>query len=176
VSPRSLLDRELVTAIDAALTETGLSAAHLKLEITETAIMVDPAAALEVLNQLAGMGVALSIDDFGTGYSSLAYLRRLPVGEVKIDRSFVRNLVRENGDRAIVRSTIDLAANLDLSVVAEGVEDAETLEELARMGCHAAQGYFISRPVPDSELARWLTAEPIAPGAPTVTWMLTTVA
>jgi EAL domain-containing protein (putative c-di-GMP-specific phosphodiesterase class I) len=178
VSPRSLLDRELVTAIDAALTETALSAAHLKLEITETAIMVDPAAALEVLNQLAARGIALSIDDFGTGYSSLAYLRRLPVGEVKIDRSFVHTMVRENGDRAIVRSTIDLAANLDLTVVAEGVEDRETLEELARMGCDVAQGYFIGRPVPHSELAPWLSPQPARSPIELTppSWALTTLA
>jgi diguanylate cyclase (GGDEF)-like protein len=159
VSPRSLLDRELAETVAAALEETGVAPAQLKLEITETAIMVDPDAALRVLNQLATMGVALSIDDFGTGYSSLAYLRRLPVDEVKIDRSFVENMARDDGDLAIVRSTIDLAANLGLAVVAEGVEDGETLEQLARLGCDEAQGYFIARPVPAAELAAWLTEQ-----------------
>ena len=162
VSPRSLLDRELVQTIAAALDETGLSAAQLKLEITETAIMVDPAAALQVLEQLAARGVALSIDDFGTGYSSLAYLRRLPVEEVKIDRSFVQNMANEDGDHVIVRSTIDLASNLGLTVVAEGVEDRDTLEQLARWGCDEAQGYFISRPVPAAELSAWLIEPPVA--------------
>jgi diguanylate cyclase (GGDEF)-like protein len=163
VSPRSLLDRALPATVAAALQETGLSAAQLKLEITETAIMADPAAALQVLEQLAAMGVALSIDDFGTGYSSLAYLRRLPVEEVKIDRSFVQNMAREDGDRVIVRSTIDLAGNLGLTVVAEGVEDRETLEQLTRLGCDQAQGYFISRPLPPAELSAWLTERPAPP-------------
>jgi EAL domain-containing protein (putative c-di-GMP-specific phosphodiesterase class I) len=168
VSPRSLLDRELVDTVAAALQETGLGGADLKLEITETAIMVDPLAALQVLNQLAAMGVGLSIDDFGTGYSSLAYLRRLPVGEIKIDRSFVQQMAREDGDRAIVRSTIELAANLGLSVVAEGVEDSQTLEELARLGCDEAQGYFIGRPVRAPDLSAWLAAAPAqAPGGRT---------
>jgi EAL domain-containing protein (putative c-di-GMP-specific phosphodiesterase class I) len=160
VSPRTLLDRELVDTVAAALRETGLGGADLKLEITETAIMVDPVAALHVLDQLAAMGVGLSIDDFGTGYSSLAYLRRLPVGEIKIDRSFVQHMAREDGDRAIVRSTIELAANLGLSVVAEGVEDGQTLEELARLGCDQAQGYFIGRPVPAPQLSAWLAGAP----------------
>jgi EAL domain-containing protein (putative c-di-GMP-specific phosphodiesterase class I) len=162
VSPRSLLDRALPATVAAALDEAGLDATRLKLEITETAIMVDPAAALQVLEQLAATGIALSIDDFGTGYSSLAYLRRLPVEEVKIDRSFVQNMAREDGDRVIVRSTIDLACNLGLTVVAEGVEDGETLEQLAGLGCDEAQGYFISPPLPAAELSAWLTEQ----GAP----------
>jgi EAL domain-containing protein (putative c-di-GMP-specific phosphodiesterase class I) len=122
--------------------------------------MVDPTAALQVLEQLAETGVALSIDDFGTGYSSLAYLRRLPVEEVKIDRSFVRHMASEEGDHVIVRSTIDLASNLGLTVVAEGVEDGETLEQLAGLGCNEAQGYFISRPLPAADLSAWLRRDP----------------
>jgi len=160
VSSRSLLDPGLPETVARVLEKTGLSTANLKLEITESAIMVDPAGASRVLDRLAGMGVALSIDDFGTGYSSLAYLRRLPVAEVKIDRSFVQNMARDDGDHAIVRSTIELAANLGLAVVAEGVEQRETLEELARLGCDVAQGYFISRPVPAAELSAWLSEQP----------------
>ncbi|MGZ4271908.1 MAG: putative bifunctional diguanylate cyclase/phosphodiesterase [Solirubrobacteraceae bacterium] len=156
VSPRSLLDRTLPGAVAAALARSGLCAAQLKLEITETAIMVDPAAIGEVLDQLGTMGVALSIDDFGTGYSSLAHLRRLPVEEVKVDRSFVRNMVREDGDRAIVRAIVDLAANLGLAVVAEGVEDADTMHALAELGCDMVQGYYVSRPVPAAQLVQWL--------------------
>jgi diguanylate cyclase (GGDEF)-like protein len=175
VSPRSLLDRDLAETVAAALQDTGLDAAQLKLEITETAIMVDPDAALRVLNQLATMGVALSVDDFGTGYSSLAYLRRLPVGEVKIDRSFVRDMTREDGDLAIVRSTIDLAANLGLTVVAEGVEDGDALEQLTRLGCDEAQGYFIARPAPAAEVAAWL-AEQAAPQPPRWAALAQTVA
>jgi diguanylate cyclase len=116
-----------------------------------------------VLERLSAMGVALSIDDFGTGYSSLAYLRSLPVDQIKIDRSFVQKMASEAGDRAIVRSTIDLAGNLGLSVVAEGVEDAETLEELTRLGCDTAQGYFISRPIAATELSTWLADREPAP-------------
>ncbi len=142
--------------ISAALAESELPADRLKVEITETAIMVDPDAANLVLEELAAIGVGLSVDDFGTGYSSLAYLRRLPFGEVKIDRSFVKNMMREDGDHAIVRSTIDLAANLGRTVVAEGVEDSQTLEELSRLGCHDAQGYFVSRPISGSEVVVWL--------------------
>jgi len=160
VSPRSLLDRELVNTVASTLAVTGLSGADLKLEITETAIMIDPDAALKVLNQLAAMGVGLSIDDFGTGYSSLEYLRRLPVNEVKIDRSFVSNMARDDSDRAIVRSTIELAANLNLTVVAEGVEDRETLEDLARLGCAQAQGHFIGRPVSAARLPASLAESP----------------
>jgi diguanylate cyclase len=160
VSPRSLLDRALPATVAAALTETGLDAAQLKIEITETAIMADPAVAVQVLERLATIGVALSIDDFGTGYSSLAHLRRLPVEEVKIDRSFVQNMAREDGDRAIVRSTIDLASSLGLTVVAEGVEDRETLQQLSGLGCDQAQGYYISPPVPAAELSAWLLAHP----------------
>jgi diguanylate cyclase (GGDEF)-like protein len=159
VSPRSLLDPTLPGTVARALEETRLSAAQLKIEITETAIMVDPAAASRVLERLAGMGVGLSIDDFGTGYSSLAYLRRLPVAEMKIDRSFVQTMASDDGDHAIVRSTIELAANLGLAVVAEGVEDREALEQLARLGCDVAQGYVISRPVPAGELSAWLSEQ-----------------
>jgi diguanylate cyclase (GGDEF)-like protein len=160
VSPRSLLDPGLPGTVARALQETRLSAAQLKIEITETAIMVDPAAASRVLDQLADMGVGLSIDDFGTGCSSLAYLRRLAVAEMKIDRSFVQNMARDDGDHVIVRSTIELAANLGLAVVAEGVEERETLEELARLGCDVAQGYFIGPPVPAAELSAWLSEQP----------------
>jgi EAL domain-containing protein (putative c-di-GMP-specific phosphodiesterase class I) len=102
------------------------------------------------------MGVKMAVDDFGTGYSSLAYLRRLPVSELKIDRTFVSSLVDGHNDEVIVRSTIELGHNLGLRVVAEGVEDEESLAELRRLGCDEAQGYHLSRPVPASELERWL--------------------
>jgi EAL domain-containing protein (putative c-di-GMP-specific phosphodiesterase class I) len=102
------------------------------------------------------MGVTMSVDDFGTGYSSLAYLRRLPVGELKIDRTFVMNLLDSRNDEVIVRSTIELGHNLGLRVVAEGVEDEASLRELRRLGCDEAQGYHLSRPVPAPELERWV--------------------
>lgn len=128
----------------------------LSLEVTESAVMSDPNHALEVLSRLDEMGVRLSIDDFGTGYSSLAYLKRLPVDEIKIDRSFVTDMKLDGNDAVIVRSTIDLAHNMSLRVVAEGVENPETLRLLHTLGCDLVQGFFVSRPMPYDELIRWL--------------------
>jgi diguanylate cyclase (GGDEF)-like protein len=125
------------------------------LEVTESAVMEDPAHALAILERLHGMGVRLAIDDFGTGYSSLAYLKRLPVDELKIDKSFILGLVRDADDAAIVRATIDLAHHMGLTVTAEGVEDGNVLETLRRLGCDHAQGLYISRPLPAVELERW---------------------
>jgi diguanylate cyclase len=113
-----------------------------------------------VLDRLSAMGVRLSIDDFGTGYSSLAYLKRLPLNEIKIDRSFVMHMLENEDDAVIVRSTIDLGRNLGLEVVAEGVEDAPTWDALASLGCDVAQGYYLSRPVPAEELGKWLAGRP----------------
>ena len=135
-----------------ALGTHGLPAAMLALEITETTIMEDPERALEVLTRLAASGVRLSIDDFGTGYSSLAYLKNLPVHELKIDRTFVAALTTSERDRVIVDSTVALGNRLGLDVVAEGVEDEETLAALAALGCRQAQGFFFSRPVPADQL------------------------
>src|SRR3712207_5585023 len=109
--------------------------------------MTDPAKAEKVLNDLAALGVGLSIDDFGTGYSSLGYLKRLPVDTLKIDQSFVRDMMGSRSDHAIVASTITLSRNLGLTVVAEGVEDGDTMVELRRLGCHVAQGYGIARQI-----------------------------
>jgi EAL domain-containing protein (putative c-di-GMP-specific phosphodiesterase class I) len=110
-----------------------------------------------VLNRLAGMGITLSIDDFGTGYSSLSYLKRLPVQEVKIDRSFVMNMTSDENDATIVRSTIDLGRNLGLKVVAEGVEDDETWHRLQLLGCDTVQGYHLSRPLPAARITELFT-------------------
>jgi EAL domain-containing protein (putative c-di-GMP-specific phosphodiesterase class I) len=118
--------------------------------------MADPARALEILGRLDQMGVGLSIDDFGTGYSSMAYLKSLPVHELKVDRSFVSQMTSNARDAVIVRSTVDLGRNLGLRVVAEGVEDGITWRELDALGCDAIQGYYVSRPVPPDELIRWL--------------------
>jgi EAL domain-containing protein (putative c-di-GMP-specific phosphodiesterase class I) len=120
--------------------------------------MSDTARALNMLQSLRGVGMRLSIDDFGTGYSSLAYLKRLPVQEIKIDRSSVIDLAQNRDDAVIVRSTIDLGHNMGLAVVAEGVEDQQTWDLLKAWGCDLAQGYFISRPVPAEELLPWLSA------------------
>jgi EAL domain-containing protein (putative c-di-GMP-specific phosphodiesterase class I) len=121
--------------------------------------MADPAHAMEILGRLNAMGVQLAIDDFGTGYSSMAYLKSLPVHELKVDRSFVSQMTSSIRDAVIVRSTVDLGRNLGLRVVAEGVEDQATWQELNTLGCDAIQGYYISRPVSADELASWLAQE-----------------
>src|SRR5436190_10394946 len=146
------MDTDLPDNVAALLADTGVPPHLLTLELTESTIMVDASRTLVVLNRLAAMGITLSIDDFGTGYSSLSYLKRLPVQQVKIDRSFVINMTADDNDAMIVRSTIDLARNLGLEVVAEGVEDGETWRRLELLGCNAAQGYYISRPLPAARI------------------------
>ncbi len=156
LSTRDLLDQDLPTKIEALLGRHGATPAMQCLEITESAIMDDPQRALQTLERLSEMGFRLSIDDFGTGYSSLAYLKRLPVNELKIDRSFVMAMERDMDDAKIVRSTIELAHNLGLSVVAEGVETGKAWKLLEALGCDEGQGYFIGRPVPAAQLLDWL--------------------
>ncbi|MCG3117882.1 MAG: EAL domain-containing protein [Candidatus Manganitrophus sp. SA1] len=156
LSARNLQDSQLPERVSELLQKSGVEPDQLALEITESIIMADPQRAMEILTDLSEMGIRLSIDDFGTGYSSLGYLKKLPVDEVKIDKSFVREMASNQDDIVIVRSTIDLAHNLGLEVVAEGVENQETLSRLAALGCDAAQGYFISRPVAAANLPRWL--------------------
>ncbi|MGL6205464.1 MAG: putative bifunctional diguanylate cyclase/phosphodiesterase [Giesbergeria sp.] len=155
LSTRDLLDPELSQRLEDILQRHGVAATAFCLEITESAIMDDPQRAEAMLNRLAQQGFRLSIDDFGTGYSSLAYLRRLPVQELKIDKSFVMGMQTAEGDALIVRSTIDLAHNLGLSVVAEGVESADILEHLRSLQCDEAQGYHISRPLPLDDYLAW---------------------
>ena len=163
LSVRSLMDLELPSRISAMLAAAGLPAAFLELEITESTVMADPVRAMSVLQPLSDMGVRLSIDDFGTGYSSLAYLRQLPISELKIDRSFVSAMTTSENDAVIVRSTIEMAKNLGLETVAEGVETPEEEAALRRLGCEYLQGYLLSRPLPAEELeaalpdlaARW---------------------
>jgi diguanylate cyclase (GGDEF)-like protein len=157
LSPRALLDDDLPEAVERLLTETGVDAGRLTIELTESAIMADPEHAVGLLTRLSDLGVQLSIDDFGTGYSSLSYLKRLPVNELKIDRSFVRTMSTDPSDAAIVRSTIELAHNLGLSVVAEGIEDAATFAELAALGCDVGQGFLLSRPLAAARVEEWLT-------------------
>jgi diguanylate cyclase (GGDEF)-like protein len=156
LSTRDLLDPELAQRVRSLLDRHRVSAARLCLEITESAIMDDPTRALQTLQKLHGLGVRLSIDDFGTGYSSLAYLKRLPVDELKIDRSFVTNMARDLADARIVQSTIGLAHNLGLTVVAEGVETDKAWALLARLGCDEGQGYGIGRPMPQEEFFDWV--------------------
>jgi diguanylate cyclase (GGDEF)-like protein len=156
LSARDLQDPELTGQVTGLLSDTGMPPRFLSLEITEGTIMSDPARAMSTLTRLNEMGVGLSIDDFGTGYSSLAYLKKLPVDEIKIDKTFVKDMMQDKGDAAIVRSTIDLAHNLDMKVVAEGVEDEKTRDQLTAMGCDAAQGYYWSRPLTATEATQWL--------------------
>jgi predicted signal transduction protein with EAL and GGDEF domain len=152
VSVRNLLDVELVGVVSSVLARSTIAPSSLTLEITETHVMSDSVRTTHVLEELAALGLRLSIDDFGTGYSSLAYLQRLPVDEVKIDKSFVRALAAGGGADAIVRSVLDLARNLDLWVVAEGVEDGVTAARLKALDCDEAQGYFFARPMPAEEI------------------------
>ena len=156
LSVRNLLDAHLPEAVAALLRKYELPASKLELEITESTIVADQIRALDVLARLDGMGVGLAVDDFGTGYSSLAYLKDLPVRELKIDRKFVNNMTEDGDDAFIVRSTIDLGRNLGLQVVAEGVETQEAWDQLAALGCDTAQGYFLSRPLPAVDLATWV--------------------
>jgi EAL domain-containing protein (putative c-di-GMP-specific phosphodiesterase class I) len=148
LSVANLLDVELVPTVRRILEEEQLAPAHLELELTESTIMVDPDRAKRVLLELAEMGISLAVDDFGTGYSSLAYLRQLPVRELKIDRSFIQHLAVDDEDAAIVRATIELGHSLGLTVVAEGVEDARSLERLDELNCDALQGFLLCRPQP----------------------------
>jgi diguanylate cyclase (GGDEF)-like protein/PAS domain S-box-containing protein len=158
LSIRNLLDMEFPEQVGALLAKWKVEPRFLELEITESTMLTDPVRTTRVLERLSAMGIRLSIDDFGTGYSSLSYLSRLPVDEIKIDRSFVTNMTLNQGNAIIVRSTIDLGRNLGLEVVAEGVETAECWDELSSLGCTAAQGYFLSRPLPAAELGAWLRA------------------
>ena len=155
LSARSL-EADLIETVERLLTIHRVPPEALTLEITESSVISDPTRVTGVLDRLHALGVRLSIDDFGTGYSSLSYLRQLPVQEVKVDKSFVMTMRSQQDDATIVRSIIDLAANLGLSVVAEGVEDAATCEDLAAMGCDLIQGYYLSRPMPLSDLQAWL--------------------
>ena len=168
VSARSLHDGRIVDDVEEALLTHDLPAARLVVEVTESAMMADPRRAAEVLSSLASRGVAVAIDDFGKGYTSFDLLKRLPVQELKIDKSFVSGMAREEGghteeegaDTAIVRSTVDLAHNLGLGVVAEGVENQWTLDFLPTFGCDQAQGYHIARPMPAAAFSKWLGDSP----------------
>jgi diguanylate cyclase (GGDEF)-like protein len=170
----SVLDRELPRLVRTRLDAQAAPARALMLELTESHAMADPQAALEVLAQLAALGVRLSIDDFGTGHSSLAYLQQLPVSELKIDKSFVEGGILHGSDATIIRSTIDLGHDLGLDVVAEGVEDPEAWRQLASMGCDVAQGFLISRPMPADRIVEWVR-DGWAPGASPVKGTFTPV-
>ncbi len=160
LSARSLLSMDIAARLDSLLQRVGVDPTVLTLELTESSTMADPVGSQRVLNSLNELGVNLSIDDFGTGYSSLSRLRALPFDELKIDKTFVKEMVNDLGDEAIVRSTIQLARNLGRSVTAEGVEDRATLQRLAQLGCDAAQGFYLARPLPAAQCESWLLAAP----------------
>jgi diguanylate cyclase (GGDEF)-like protein len=156
LSTHDLLDRRLAERVQQHLTANDVDPSMLTLEITESSLLIDAPRARATIDELHEVGVSLSIDDFGTGYSSLSYLRRLPVAELKIDQSFIANVLLDEQDEVIVRSTIDLGHNLGLVVVAEGVENNEVLERLRELGCDVAQGYCISRPLAPGHFLSWL--------------------
>jgi predicted signal transduction protein with EAL and GGDEF domain len=156
LSTRCLLDAGLPDLVQRLLAEHRVPAALLRLEVTESAVMGDAARCMEVLQRLHDLGVRLSIDDFGTGYSSMAYLRRLPVDELKIDRSFVLGMTTTQQDAVLVRTAIDLGHNLGLTVVAEGVEGAEHVTALRALGCDIAQGYHYARPMGGAQMSELL--------------------
>ena len=156
LSARNLHDMELPATVSRLLADIGIDPEYLTLEITESAVMSNPSDGLIILTALDKMGVTLAIDDFGTGYSSLAYLKRLPVDELKIDKSFVMEMEENENDAVIVRSTIDLAHNLGLKVTAEGVETQDAWDTLSILGCDQSQGYFMGRPMSVEKLDQWL--------------------
>jgi diguanylate cyclase (GGDEF)-like protein len=162
LSVRNLYDPSFSDEVSALLDKWRIEPYLLELEITESVIMADPLRATGVLARLSALGVGLSLDDFGVGYSSLAYIKRLPVTEIKIDKSFVMNITNDESDALIVRSTIGLARSLGLRVVAEGVETEDSWARLVALGCDIAQGYYLCRPRPAAELAPWLATMPIA--------------
>jgi diguanylate cyclase (GGDEF)-like protein len=157
ISTRSLLDQQLPDQVEEQLRRWDVLPAFLRMELTESFLMGDSGRSTQTLDRLSDVGIGLSIDDFGTGYSSLSYLKRLPIEEIKIDRSFVMQMHVDANDFMIVRATVDLGRNLGLRVVAEGVEDLATFDRLAEFGCDEAQGYYISRPVSAIEFTRWLS-------------------
>jgi diguanylate cyclase (GGDEF)-like protein len=159
LSTRCLVDKAFPEAVLESLRSSGVPASLLCLEITESAIMSNPDTALWVLDRLHEAGIKLSIDDFGTGYSSMSYLKRLPVDELKVDRSFVKEMIRESSDAVLVRSAVELGHNLGLVVVAEGVEDGDTLSALRDVACDYVQGYHLGRPMPVAKFDAWLLDE-----------------
>jgi diguanylate cyclase (GGDEF)-like protein len=165
LSPRCLAEPDLTVKVLALLAAYGVSPRMLELEITENTLAHDPDRALSTLSALHAAGIAISIDDFGTGYSSMSYLKRLPVRELKVDRSFVSGMLSDVGDGVLVRSVVDLGHNLGLTVVAEGVEDQATLDALAAIGCDVAQGYHCGRPMPVEALLAWRANDAVSAAA-----------
>ncbi len=158
LSPRCLLDPNLVEYVTSLLHEYGVPARLLRLEVTESAVMANPALATQTLTELHELGIHLSIDDYGTGYSSMAYLKQLPVDELKVDRTFVLHVDSDPDDAILVRGAIELGHNLGMTVVAEGVEDSAHVAALHALGCDIAQGYHYARPMPATDVSHWIRA------------------
>lgn len=156
LSPAALMDTELPNTIVGMLSLYDVPPGHITLEVTEGSMIKDPNLALKILSRLAQMGIKISIDDFGTGYSSLAYLKELPATELKIDKSFVMDMFKNNNDAVIVKSIIDLGHNLSMQVVAEGVEDKKTALKLKQLGCDILQGFYFSRPLDNEQFIQWI--------------------
>ncbi len=156
ISPEDVMDNEFVPYIQQLLDESQLDCEAISFELTESVIVKEPQKAIERIQILRDAGFKIAVDDFGTGYSSLSYLTQLPIDLLKIDRCFVRNLAKETGDQAICQTVIELASKFELEVVAEGIEDVESLTLLKSWGCHWGQGYYINRPVPAKEFVRWV--------------------
>jgi diguanylate cyclase (GGDEF)-like protein len=156
ISARDLVDGELPVRLAEMLERDGCSAKWLTLEITETALVGDPTHVLRNLERLHELGCRLAVDDYGSGYASLAYLRRLPIDELKIDRTCIMGMANDAGDALVVRSTIELARNLGLAVVATGVEDEATLDQLRTLGCDSVQGFLVSRPLAAEDVPAWI--------------------
>jgi EAL domain-containing protein (putative c-di-GMP-specific phosphodiesterase class I) len=156
LSARCLVQASCVEDVAALLERHDVPASVLCLEVTESSVMAEPRRAIAALESLQDLGVTIAVDDFGTGHSSLAYLKQLPVGEIKIDKSFVMNMSHDVTDAAIVDTVLSLARNLGVDVVAEGVEDEASADRLQAMGCPAAQGYLFARPMPAEEMLTWL--------------------
>jgi len=160
LSARSLEDTQILDTVRTALRTTKVNPRSLSLELTESAVMADPNRAMEVMSSLCALGTHISVDDFGTGYSSLAYLKKLPVSELKIDKSFVIDMSQDSSDEVIVHSTIDLAHNMGLVVTAEGVENQEVWDKLCALGCDLAQGYYMCKPCSAANLSKWFFKSP----------------
>jgi diguanylate cyclase (GGDEF)-like protein len=158
VSLSTLLDPDFVDSVVSILGLWGAEPGNLTIEITESNFMSDPDRSFAVMSELKDMGISVAVDDFGTGYSSLSYFKSIPARELKIDRSFVMNMVQDLVDQKLVRTVINLAHEFDLKVVAEGVEDEASLQMLKQFGCDIAQGYFFGRPMPAAQFQTWLQA------------------
>ena len=167
LSPSQFQSTDLAAAVAETLAATGLTPSLLELEVTEDILLLDEERVLDTFRRIRALGVRIVFDDFGTGYASLSYLKKFPLDGLKIDRTFVFELLADAGDAAIVGSTIDLSRQLGLSVIAEGIEDRATADLLLRMGCEEGQGYFFGRPVPAQAFeSQFLAAREAAADAP----------